>query len=154
MRQMSGLAPKEEAPAVTSNFISQPAELSHSAQSASEIAVQHTLDLLNGKKDAPMILSGPSPQAAPVPAQPIKKAQLEPPKERELTEKEKREQEEAAMEAMNSIEDRQNNAVKKSLIAQGKEVPQDQKKKEDNVVEEPFDEPKRNAIQEALDKTA
>jgi hypothetical protein len=109
MRTMSGLPPKEE-PAPTaspvSNFIS--SEATTSTASASDLAVQHTLELLKGKRDIPMILSGPSPQAAPVPAQPInKKAQLtEPPKERELTEKEKREQEEAALEAMTSIEER------------------------------------------------
>lgn len=58
--------------------------------------------------------------------QPIKKAQLEaPPKE--LTEKEKKEQEEAALEAMTSIEERQNKAVKKSLMSQGKAIPEEPK---------------------------
>jgi hypothetical protein len=39
-------------------------------------------------------------------------------------------------------------------MAQGKDLPQETKKKDEQVVEEPADEPKRNAIQEALDKTA
>jgi hypothetical protein len=84
MRSMSGLQPKEE----TSNFLSSPSAFSSSVQSATDKAVQSSLE----KKDIPMILPGPSPQAAPVAVQPIKKAQLEaPPKE--LTEQEKREEE-------------------------------------------------------------
>ena len=47
---------------------------------------------------------------------------------------------------MSSVEDRQNNAVKKSLMAQGKDLPEEPKQKEEKVTEIPDDEPKRNAI--------
>lgn len=120
MRTMSGLQPKE----VTSSFVSQPVEpveISHPAdQSASDIAVKHIQEMMKGaqtkKKDWTLSFPGPISQGAPVPQQPIKKAQLES-APKELSEKEKKEQEEAALEAMTSIEDRQNNAIKKSMIS-------------------------------------
>jgi hypothetical protein len=111
MRSMSGLAPKEEPAVTTSSFFSSPvapaqpvisAQSILSAnpvisaasilnaqptQSAQDSAVQHTLDLLRGVK-SPVAAPVETPVAAP--AAPVKKVE-EAPKERELTEKEKRE---------------------------------------------------------------
>ena len=55
---------------------------------------------------------------------------------------------------MTSIEDRQNNAVKKSLMAQGKDLPEDKKKDEKLPESDPIEEPKVNAVQAALAETA
>ena len=55
---------------------------------------------------------------------------------------------------MTSIEDRQNNAVKKSLIAQGKDLPEEKKVEERAPESDPIEEPKVNAVQAALEQTA
>ena len=55
---------------------------------------------------------------------------------------------------MTSIEDRQNNAVKKSLMAQGKDLPEEKASVEKMPESDPIEEPKQNAIQAALDQTA
>lgn len=55
---------------------------------------------------------------------------------------------------MTSIEDRQNNAVKKSLMAQGKDLPEEKKKDEKLPESDPIEEPKVNAVQAALAETA
>lgn len=114
---MSGLAPKED-PAVTptSNFISEPIKPVSIPQPAASSSnnVQHMIEMLKAKKTAqpirPKVIL-PKPKV--IMPKPVVK--MEAPKE--LTDLQKQEQEQAALEAMTSIEDRQNNAVKKSLIA-------------------------------------
>ena len=152
---MSGLAPKEE-PAVTpvSNFISEPIKpvsIPQPVAASSGNNVQHMIEMLKAKKTAqpirPKVILPKPKVIMPKPA-----VKMEAPKE--LTDSQKQEQEQAALEAMTSIEDRQNNAVKKSLIAQGKDLPEEKQAAERAPESDPIEEPKVNAVQAALEQTA
>ena len=106
MRTMSGLAPKENPAAVTpiSNFISEPIKPVSIPQpvASSGNNVQHMIEMLKAKKTPQPIVRPKVILPKVIMPKPVVK--MEAPKE--LTDSQKQEQEQAALEAMTSIEDR------------------------------------------------
>ena len=86
---------------------------------AKDLAVRRTLEAMG--KTAPPILPGPSPQAAPVQSNPIQQTQKTQPKKVEPNVEPKISEDQAFMEDMLDVENKQKKAIERSKVSKNEE---------------------------------